>query len=261
MINIGLNILIKIAVIMLLSLLVFGCSSNKKEKSLAAIASSKSEWTEVQKRKYFQDSIANLMYNGRLFGDTINGFEYFIDKHYPNIKSRNKYDAVLYACEEPWIDSTNIDTDKYWFRITVSPCFRKPYCLVIEKKLNKTYLTSKMLSGDGGYYSGLPTFSFTKFFDTTLYNQVSVQLNNLKFWKLDKDSTCMGGTDGEVWTFEAIENGKYNLISRWVPTHCGNETTLQLGRLGLMLEDSSRVFEVLKVAMDKPNNQPDNRAE
>jgi hypothetical protein len=251
--------LFKLLTIFILALFALGCSDNSKQKT--SMDNLKSKWTEEQKRKYFQDSIAFRMYNGRHSGDSLNEFDNFSDRYYSNVKSKNRHDAFLYAFEEPWIDTTNIDSSKSWFRIIVLPCFRKPYCLTIEKKFNKTYLTSKMLNGDGGYYSGLLTFSFTKNFDSTLYNQVSGQLNSLKFWTLGDDTTCIGGFDGEGWTFEAIENGKYNFIRRWVPTSCGNSTTLQLGKLGLMLRDTSKMLNVLKVGLDKPENKFDNNDE
>ena len=180
-------------------------------------------------------------------GKKLNTFEYFIDSLYPEIRAINKADAFIYAFEEPYIDSTNLAKDKSWLRITVDPCFRTPYCIILEKKNNKSYLTTKVTDGQGGYYTGKLVFSLTEIFSDSLYNVVSKELNELDFWTLDKDTTCLGGNDGESWTFEAIENGKYNIIIRSVPLDCGNSVTKKLGQIGTMLRMKSNLVEILSI--------------
>ena len=231
---------------MFVSLVFFGCTTKEKPKTIENY--SISEWTEESKRCYFQDSIANRMYNGSWgTGDSLNNFDCFIKTLYPEIKSINKTDAFVYAFEEPYIDSVNYDSDKNWFRITVDPCFRIPYCIIIEKKYNKTYLTSKVTNGHGGYFSGELLFSLTEIYTDSLYEEVSERLHEVDFWNLKKDTTCIGGFDGENWTFEAIEDGKYNIIDRWVPLHCGDSTTRKLGNLGTMLIKKSNMVELLEL--------------
>ena len=73
----------------------------------------------------------------------------------------------------------------------------------------------------------------------------------MNFWQLDKDTTCGGGLDGESWTFEAIENGKYNIVTRWVPMHCGNDITKQHAQIGLQLMKKSQFIDFLKVRTGK----------
>ena len=229
-------------ILTILSLTFASCKDNKTSDDKFQLT--KLGWTEEQKWAYFQDSIAHRMYNGRHgAGDSLNDFEVFSRIMFADIKAKNKFDPFIYAFEEPYIDTTKIGANKFWFRITVAPCFRKPYCLIAEKKNNRTYVTAKMTDGDGGYLTGLLDFSTTKTFADTIYNDISKELHELNFWKLDKDTTCSGGFDGESWTFEAIENGRYNIITRWVPLHCGNQVTIQLGKLGVKIRDLSNLLD------------------
>jgi hypothetical protein len=124
-----------------------------------------------------------------------------MNEQYPDLKSKNKYDPFVYALEEPYIDTTQIDSSKYWFRIVVRPCFRLPYCFIFEKKNGKSFLTTKITNGDGAYYTGVLISTMRFPFGDTLYNKISSQLQSLNFWKLGKDTTCYGGFDGETWTF------------------------------------------------------------
>jgi hypothetical protein len=223
-----------------------GCINNEKTDNKPQ--SNNSIWSEEQKWNYFQDSIAHRMYNGRFGkGDSINDFEVFSRIMFKDIKSKNKFDPLIYAFEEPYIDTTKIDSTKFWFRISIAPCFRKPICLVVEKKNNKTNVTAKMTDGDGGYLTGLLDFSITKTFTDSVYNDISKELHQLNFWELKEDTTCISGYDGEFWTFEAIENGKYNIINRWLPLHCGNSKTIQLGKLGVKIRSISKLLDYVAI--------------
>jgi hypothetical protein len=203
-------------------------------------------WAEEQKIKYFADTFAGLYGFGQ-FGveDSTKTFAHFFKTHYPNIKTRYGYDPFPYAFEEEYVDTTKIDSSRHWFRLMVIPCFRRPYCFTLEKKYNKSLLTTKITSGNGGYNTGV-LVSTTKFsFGDTLYDNISMQLKSLNFWKLNKDTTCLHGTDGEVWTFEVVENGKYNIISRWAPQDCGDSVTKQLSYIGIHLAKLSRLDNIL----------------
>ena len=80
--------------------------------------------TEEQKRKIYTDSFA---FTDRDFPDrrdSTTSFEAFMNKHYPDLKAKNKFDPFIYAFEEPYVDTTQIDTAKHWFRLTVRLVFR-----------------------------------------------------------------------------------------------------------------------------------------
>ena len=203
-------------------------------------------WTEQQKRNYFADNFAGQYGFGQFSEkDSTKTFLYFFKTQYPDIKAKTPFDAFPYAFEEEYIDTTKIDTARLWFRIIVRPCFRLPYCFVVEKKFGKTYLTTKITTGSGGINTGT-LFSTMKFtFGDTLYDDISKKLNSLNFWKLGIDSTCHGGFDGETWMFEAIENGKYNIFARWVPQGCGDSTTIRLSKIGINLAKLSKLDNIL----------------
>ena len=189
------------------------------------------EWTEAKKWKYFQDSIAHRNCN---FSDCsgLNNFYNFSNAMLGHVKAKNIHNPFIYAFEEPYIDTTQIDTSKSWFRIVVMPCFRKPYCLTIEKKNSRTFLSAKLTNGDGGYFPGLLDISTTSTYSDTIYNDLLGDLKNLNFWELGVDSSNRRGIDGETWCFEAIDKGRYNCIYRWVPYRYGNAKTKKLAEIG-----------------------------
>lgn len=201
------------------------------------------KWDEGQKWKYFQDSIAYRKYGSTIKKeDSLNNFSTFSRIMFAKIKSKYKSYASFYALEEPYIDTTKIDPQKFWIRILIIPTFGNPYCLVVERKNRRTYLTGKVGDGIGGYYPGLLDYENTNTFSDTLYSDISNELNNLNYWKLGVDSLCNGGDDGEIWIFEVIENGKYKAISRWSPLEYGDATSQHLACLGRDIEYLSGLF-------------------
>ena len=231
---------IRIFGIFFLGLTIYACHMG----SLETTADKPDTWNEERKRTYFQDSIAFRMYNGKGGeGDSLNNFNIFSRTMFADIKASNILDPLIYALEEPYIDTTKIPADKRWIRITVSPTFRKPYCIVIEKKMRTTLLTAKMTNGQGGYMTGVMDLTMTKTIDDSIFNSLSNQLVQLNFWELSADTTCSSGFDGEYWTFEAIENGEYNLLYRWSPKFCGNESTKRLSEIGEDLRFLSKIHE------------------
>jgi hypothetical protein len=216
------------------------CKDNPKDKAKSQ------QWTEEQKRKYYTDSFSYSGNNSRMRQDTSISFEKFMAQQYPELKSANKYDPFIYGLEEPYIDTTQVDMAKHWFRITVAPCFRHPYCFILEKKDGQSVLTTKISNGDGGYYPGVLISTMRFYFGDTLYNIIYSQLSTLDFWNLGNDTTCYGGFDGETWTFEAMDKGRYKIIGRWAPQNCGNEKTKQLSEIGIMLGKLSKLDNVLE---------------
>ncbi len=93
--------------------------------------------------------------------DSLNKFEFFMKTFYDNSKAINYRDEFVYALDEPYIDTTQIDKNKKWVRLIVKPTFSRPYCITLDKVKSNTKLTFKMTNGRGGYYSGYLTL--TKF--------------------------------------------------------------------------------------------------
>ncbi|MDF2188528.1 hypothetical protein [Paraflavitalea sp. CAU 1676] len=237
-------------------LLVFSCRQEAKE---IIHLPGNINWSQDSIRKYFKDSIAHRMYNGRMGqGDSLNDFDKFSKYIMSGTKAKNISDPFMLGFDEEYIDTTKIDSVKRWFRISINPVFRTPYCLILEQMAGKSTLTLKMANGHGGYYSGYLDFVATKQFEDSLYYSISQKLHQIGFWRITEDTTCSGGLDGEIWTFEAIENGKYNILTRWAPLHCGNAATKQLALVGVQLRDSSRFKEYLHVKTGMGRTEIDN---
>lgn len=201
-------------------------------------------WSKQEILRYFQDSIAYRMYNGALGeGIGLNDFAVFSDSLLGYIKSKNYKDPLIFALEEEYIDSSNINLNFNWFRIVVNPAFIKPYAITLEKKNNKTYLTTKHTDGTGGYFSGYLKKSLTVVSSDSLFNQIAYQLDSINIWEIDIDTTCLGGVDGDRWTIEYIKEVKYCFLSRWGPLHCGDANTKLIGKIGLGLFLKSGWFE------------------
>lgn len=208
------------------------------------------KWSTERIQKYFVDSIALRKANGKFgYGDSLNDFEKFSKIFLSDIKAKNINDPFIFAFNETYIDTTHIDKNKEWLRITVDPCFDIPYCMIVEKVNNRTKLTIKTTNGYGCYCSGYLNFFNTQFLPDTAFNDISKKLNELNFWKLENDTTCEKVVDGEHWTLEAIEKGKYNLIYRQSPTFCTSNETKILLSIANELKKASRLNDFLNVKM------------
>ncbi|OQP40682.1 hypothetical protein A4H97_13745 [Niastella yeongjuensis] len=201
--------------------------------------------TEEEIRQYFADSLSGRYGFGQFEKDSTKTFAHFFRTNYPGINTKYSDNAFPFAFEEEYIDTTKIDTLKKWFRIIVVPCFRRPYCFVVEKKGDKSFLTTKVTNGDGGYHTGVLLLTTHFMFRDTLYDNISKRLDTCRFWTLGEDTSCHSGLDGETWIFEAIENGRYNIISRWWPQGCGDSTTMSLSEIGFELNQLGKLDKVL----------------
>jgi len=228
-----------------------GCVNKSETRSKTNISS---PWTEVQKQKYFSEKFA-FRYgwgDGYFQNDTAETFLHFLKTHYPEVKSYHFHDAFLYALQEPYIDTTHIDSSKEWLRLVVTESFSNPYCFVLEKRNGKAYFTTKVTDGIGGQYTGNLRFSWTWTYEEKTYDSLFAQLQSLKFWHLPiLDTSCHGGTDGSRWTIEAVELGKYQYIQRWSPEHCGDSLTYRLGQFGVQLKKLSRMDAIINAATTK----------
>lgn len=238
----------------LIVIFTISCRSNSSSKE---IVDQNQEWSESKKIKYFQDSIAYRLFNGDFGqGHGLNHFKTFFSKMYPNIKAKNKANALLFAFEEPYIDTTQIDKTKSWFRIVADPTFRTAFCIIIELKNNRTHLTLKTTDGQGGYYSGLLNFSVTKTYSDSLYHSFSKLLNEASFWNLERkpgDTGC-NSTDASGWTFEAIENGRYNIFELSDPLYCGSSEIMRIGQIGKRLVEQVNSIKMASLKDIIPDN-------
>jgi hypothetical protein len=203
----------------------------------------KNSWTEQEIKQYFIDSIAmgNGDYDNK---DSLNKFPYFMKTFYNNSNAINYWDEFIYALDEPYIDTTNIEKNKQWLRVIVKPTFSNPFCITLEKIKNKTKLSLKLTNGQGGYFSGYLTMSNFSYFKDSLYNSYYSRLDKINFWRIKgEDSTCHRVLDGTAYVFEAIDKGIYNVVYRYTPSVCTSKESKELSKIG---EDLFKVADLEK---------------
>jgi hypothetical protein len=226
---------------------IVSCKHNDENRNIVGTGN---KWSSERIRKYFIDSIALRNGNGKFGnGDSLNDFDKFSKTFFSDIKAKNINDPLIYAFNESYIDTTRIDKNQEWLRITVDPCFDIPYCIIVEKVNNRTKLTIKMTNGYGCYYSGYLNFFNSQFLTDTAFSNISQKLNDLNFWKLGNDTTCGRVLDGENWTFEAIAKGRNNLVKRHSPTVCTSIETKTLLSIANDLKKLSRLTDFLSLKM------------
>ena len=227
-------------IIIVISSIFLSCHYQQEDPPLPASKANK--YSEAEARTFFKDSIA-----GSDFKEfTSDKFIQFLKRFYPDLKTITQ-SALLYAMEEPLVDTSNIDDSDEWFRVTVDPCFRNPYSIIVKKEASKCLITLKITNGFGCQYTGMLT-SLTNFvYSKESFDTITRNLSNLHFWSLKKDTTCHGGLDGEEWLLEAVSNGNYNAIYRWAPQSCGDSTTRKLAEIVKHLAARSRLDEILSV--------------
>ncbi|MES2616382.1 MAG: hypothetical protein V4613_00800 [Bacteroidota bacterium] len=210
------------------------------------------EWTEAQKRRYFRDSVATCDMNTGICTDTNRFFGCFFNKHYPEVKAINEDDYLLYCLEESYIDTANLDTNRSMIRISVVPTFYTPYCIILEKQFDKTFLTLKTTNGKGGLNIGEFNFSMTQFLETELYDSCSMTLNKAHFFKLPFESKWKM-LDGTRYSIEWLENGKYNYINRQESQYIEPELMNFIGALDVLKQKydlNKWIGETGKIARD-----------
>lgn len=220
-------------------IILFACNTSCKPD----LKENKAKWTESQKRKYFSENIAYRNGSGMVNSTkSLWNFINFMDSLYPEVNSKNKYNSLVYAFEEQYVDTTKIDRSISWIRVILSPCFRIPSCITLEKKNGRTYLTSKITNGNGGYYSGKLLASLIKVYSDTLFDNVCKELQEVDFWNLGEEK--FGCNDGETWDFEAIEKGRYNYVQRvCMRKKETNFTRVKLYLIGLKLLKLGNFFD------------------
>lgn len=220
--------------LMLLGLMAFFLASCHRNESKPSC-----QWTAVRKRNYFVDSFAYVTGSGKYFGlggqDSGKPFGSFIRHQYPDLHTAYYMDPLPYALEEEYIDTTRIDSSREWIRFIVYSFFDLPYSLVLERKAGRTYLTTKLADGRGLYHTGQLILTSKQVVPDSLTESVFRTIDSLNFWRLQRDTSCHGGTDGSEWSIEAILHTKYNRVERWVPEGCGDTITRKLAELGNQL--------------------------
>ena len=225
--------------IVYIALLFVGCTNGPDRLKRV---SAPQDLSERQKRQYFFD-------NDLGWYEREKDFLKFMKDYYPTNKAINKNNPYPYAFEEEYIDTIKIDSSRNWFRVIVEPCFRLPYALIIEGAEEHYNFTVKLTNGDcnrtGWLFLTMKPFLFDSI-GKSLFNR----LDSLNYWSMKPE---MNGsyTDGETWTYEAISNGRYNLVRQRLPQYCKNKDAIELYNTVLYLVKFARLDNILE-ALGKP---------
>jgi hypothetical protein len=204
--------------------LISSCSHS--EKKLAEKYQDPARMTEQEVRKMFIDTISNMH-------DYWPGIFTFFRTYYPSVDIsglNNQEIQITYALEEEFFDKSSIDSSRQVIRLIFKPTFSAPWCVKLELKNGKTYFTTKILSGEGGYYNGYLTLSLTQVLPDSIIINYMEKLNKINFWELKNDTTC-NGYDGTSIYFDAIDHNKLGRVYRWTPWFCQDSVTVNLGRI------------------------------
>ena len=115
--------------------------------------------------------------------------------------------------KEPILNNHEGDIETY--RFTWLRTFSKPITIRIQKSKDSIYLTSKILSGLGGYDPGQIITDTTIVLTPDNWNQVLTKIDQIHFWKLPAVEEYRGN-DGAEWIFEGYSPlDSYHFITRW----------------------------------------------
>ncbi len=228
------------------------CHSNKEKAEVFRIEDK--TYAEQEKRDAFIKNIAGRIYHdGSCGGDTLANFPFVMHEYYSDLRVVTIKDPIIYACEEPDIDPSHIDTSVEWIRITHDGTRSLPYCIIGERRTSRTYITVKV-TDDREYFPGKLKASLTIAFHDTLFTQVEQTLSKFKFWTLKHDNSNYCVTDGTIWTLEAISHGRYNSVNFYSPDACGNDTTKSFENLAMWLGNKTGVRHVCNVLSKSEKN-------
>lgn len=144
----------------------------------------------------------------------------------------NSLGSAWRAANEKAIYKIAPETGINIYRLTLLRTFHEPIIVRLEEDpKGGVRMTSSQLAGEGGYP---PWF---------LERQASRQLSRFEIADFKKDlaaaklpslqpALCQTGVDGETWTFEANENGRYVFVKLW---GAGNGPLRKLGDTYLRL--------------------------
>ena len=217
-----------------ISLVLTSCSQLEKKADNQHTINT--DLNEQELRQKFIDSVENLE-------DYWPGIITFMKTNYPNTNIsglNNQTVQLIYALEEEFFDETQKNKNRQVIRLIFTPTFSNPWSVKLELKNGKTYVTTKILSGAGGYFSGYLTHSLTQVLSDSVIKNSMTQLNKLNFWKIEDETVCTG-FDGTYIFFEAINQNKYWRVDRWTPLICSDSLNQNLGRFAESLAETSLI--------------------
>lgn len=168
---------------------IFFVSCLERGKEIKELHLEKTKLTEEEIRKIFIDSTTHLL-------EYWPGMYSFLKQHYPDIVNttglNNKIIQIIYALEEDFFNEHAVSYNRNLIRLIYQPAFSNPYSIKLEQKNGRTYLSTKVLSGKGAYYSGYLSSSYTRVLPGEVYKKYLKMFEDMNFWELNDDTSCLG---------------------------------------------------------------------
>lgn len=128
-------------------------------------------------------------------------------------------DEILLRFEEISLSKTSDSSDES-YRLVLLPTFDNPLVIRIWQKDNERFLTTKKLSGEGGF--GIEKFgnlSYEKTRPLTEQEWVTAVkfINQTSFWRMSPQTDEVPVSDGASWSLEGIKEREYHEVHRTIP--------------------------------------------
>lgn len=96
--------------------------------------------------------------------------------------------------------------------------FHHPVAVRVDVQSDgRAILTTKITSGAGGYSAGNLITNETRILSKEETDRIVTKINASAFWKMPAYSREQAGDDGAEWVMEAVDHGRYHLVSEWTP--------------------------------------------
>ncbi|MCL2772057.1 MAG: copper amine oxidase N-terminal domain-containing protein [Oscillospiraceae bacterium] len=119
------------------------------------------------------------------------------------------------------------------YRFTQIGSFSNPFTIRIEINDDKTgILYFKQCDGPISVQAGNMIENKTKTLSSDEVEKLQDMIKKYRFWGIPKEDKIMG-LDGFDWIIEGVTNGKYHIVTRWVPYY--NDAVCKLGELFIEL--------------------------
>lgn len=223
-------------------LLLLGCSRQTAQDQLSNQTSKEND------RQFFIDSIAYNEADRSPYEQT--HFVHFA-QHKLNLGEtvQNRFNPLIYALEEPYMDKKNLPNRTKWLRIIFNPTFYPPHCLTATLKNGKTHLTLSITDGKGGYYPGYLSHKVERIVADTVFTWITNYINSINLKALSKEKLTLDHADGEHWTLEYLSKGSYYSVERFSPHLYGSKKTRKMGELGLILKQYFTADSLISISL------------
>jgi hypothetical protein len=165
------------------------------------------------------------------------------------LRARKQYRNTLTIFQEPQIFPASTSRIEV-YRVFITPTFRQPISIRVEKTGAGYFVSGKRLSGQGGYKWGHLNGQTRRRLNQTEWHELLDLLTAASFWTLPSQdeepkpnekgelTVCLDGTS---WYLEGAKAGTYQAVDRYCPASKAFKAVglyiLKLSKLGIPASD------------------------